>query len=504
MGKVLLAICVGSLLLFMALLPGNHSEAEDAFEYSRLIEEGQGAELFHPHHLLYLPIQQGLFHTAQSLGYDGRSYFMARSVSMLSGALALLLFFQIALQFGRGSNGRLAGVATLGLLFSYGFVRYACEVEIYLPAMALALAAVYAMLRARDSVRWWVAGIVFAAAAVLMHTINAALAVVVIPVFYGWISRQWKRGLLHGAATLTVVGLVYGLIHLQWGFFQPSVETAAEGGLQPGTVGKALVGLGQCVLSANFIFAYETVAEKLQTYFPYRVFSEELFAASHLPAWLKAIAPITFIFALVGLVLSAIFLLFKGFRQRAFNRTFFVLMLWLAGTVAPTLILEPSNPELWILALAPLWLLFFWLATNLKTIRWVTIMVCLLGVHNLVVGMGSVRNEEGDYNFKKAEWVLQQAGKNDVLNTSESFVFTFYLNYWGQAEVRNLNTQNWKLGDTTYVFADVFNPPLAVGVRYPKFAKKVAATAKELQPQCRKVHEDLFGGIWVVEVQEPK
>ena len=500
-----------AVLAFFALIaPGNHSEAEDAFEYSRLIEGGRDAVLFHPHHLLYLPLQKAVFQTVGVLGYGGRSYYVARAVSMVGASLALFLFYLIACRLqgwaGGPSDRRLPLISTLGLLCSYGFVRYACEVEIYIPAMALALAAVYSALRAAASNRWFAAGIVFAALAVLMHTINAAVALVVLPSIYLLVFRQWKRAALHAVATLAIVGLVYLAVQNIWGTFHPPVDSASEGGLQPGTIGKAMVGFGQCILSANFVFAYETVAEKLQALFPYRVFTEELFAAAHMPPWLKAIAPVTFVFALAGLIGAAGFLFFNGLRRRVFSWTFFVLLLWLGGTMFPTLLLEPSNPELWILALAPLWAVFLWLAATLhgsgKAMRLFALMVCLLGAHNLVAGMGSMRDREGDYNFKKAEWVLRQATPNDVLNTSDSFVFTFYLNYWSQAETRNINTQGWKSGATTYVFGDVFSPPAAIGVRYPEFAEKVAATATELKLLCRKIHDDQFGGIWIVDPQE--
>ena len=499
MGKMLLLLFFLSIIFFIAVLPGNHSEAEDAFEYSRLIEEGQGAELFHPHHLLYLPLQKGVFKSVQVLGYDGRSYYVARAVSMFSGAVALLLFFLVACRFGGASDGRIPFIATLGLLFSYGFVRYACEVEIYLPAMALALAAIYSTLRKR-----FIAGICFAALAVLMHTINMAVALVVIPLIYLVISKDWKRAVLHGAATLALIGLVYGVVQNTSGLFSPPVDSASEGWLQPGTVGKAIVGFGQCVLSANFIFAYEIIAEKLQAWFPYRVFSEELFAAAHMPRWLKAIAPLTFILALAGLVGAAGGLFFRACRRRAFDRIFFVLLLWLGGTLFPTLMLEPSNPELWILALAPLWMLFLWFAAGLEKAGWLAIVVCLLGVHNIVAGMGFVKDQKGDYNFRKSEWVLQHAEANDMVHTADSYVFSFYLTYWGECEVRNVNSQDWKLGSTTYLFDDVFCPPSAVGVRYPDFAKKVLATAQELKPQSQKAHDDQFGGIWIVEDQNPQ
>lgn len=512
MGRTLLGLFIGSMLLFVVVLPGNHSEAEDAFEYSRLIEEGRGAELFHPHHLLYLPAQKSIFNAVRAMGYDGRSYDVARAVSMLAGAASLGLFFLIAgrlqsLTSGR-TDRRLPWVATLGLLSTYGFVRYACEVEIYVPAMALMLAAVYSALRASNSIRWFLAGILLSALALLTHTINAATALVVVPFIYALSHRRWKQSLLHIVATLIIIGLAYGVVQNTCGTFRPATDTAAEGWLQPGTIGKAVVGFGQCILSANFVFAYEGVTEKLQALFPYRVFAEEIFAASHFPPWLKVLAPATFLSTLLAWVGGALFLLVSAARRRIFDRTLMWILLWLGGTLFPTLMLEPSNPELWVLVLAPLWAVFLWLAVSLdlsvRMVRVVWAMVALLGVHNLVAGMGAVRNRAGDYNFAKAEWVLRQAGPDDTIHTADSFVFSFYLDYWSEAEIRNVNTQDWRSGATTYVFGDVFNPPPAVGVRYPLFAEKVSATAAALGPHCRKIHNDPFGGIWIVDSKNPR
>lgn len=498
---------VAALCVFAVLLPGNHSEAEDAFEYSRLVEEGQGAELFHPHHLLYLPVQKGIFNAVQSVGYEGRSYYVVRAVSMLSGALALYLFLLVAgrLQAAAGDHAdrRMPWIATLGLLSSYGYIRYACEVEIYVPAMTLMLASVYAALRAGESGKWFAAAILFSAFALLLHTINAATALVVVPCIYLFHGRRWKQSLLHVAVTLSLVGVVYLWVQSTCGTFRPATDTASEGLLRPGTMGKAIVGFGQCILSANFVFAYENVAAKMQALFPYRVFAEEMFAGSHLPGWLKGMAPVTFIATLLVWFSMSLWLLVSAIRRRVFDRTVLWILPWLGGTLSPTLLLEPSNPELWILALAPLWMLLAWFSIRLKvTVRLLIPAVALLMVHNLVAGMGSVRNRAGDYNYAKAEWMLQQAEAGDTIHTAESFVFTFYLDYWSEAEVRNVNTQTWHPGTTTYVFDDVFHPPEAVGIRYPVFAERVGVTAAELQPLCRKIHDDQFGGIWVVDEPE--
>jgi hypothetical protein len=505
--KTILALIIGSLLLFLAAMPGNHSEAEDAFEYSRLVEEGQGAAQFHPHHLLYIPTLKMVFNSMEALGYEGRSYPVVRAVSMVGGSAVLCLFFLVAsrlqLLAGNKTGWRVPMVGTLGVLFSYGFLRYACEAEIYVPAMALALVPVCVSLRENASWRWFATGVFFAAFALLMHIINAGVVLVVVPLIYLTISKKWKRAVLHGLLTAALVGAVYWFVGQQWGTFRPITDTASEGGLQPGTLGKAMVGLGQCLLSGNFFFAYEPVAAKLQAWFPYRVFAEELFTAQNMPSWIAFVAPATFLLALSGIVAAGVLVVWVALRHGLSGKpVFWILALWSGGTMAPTLWLEPSNPELWVMSLVPLWGIVAWLLLETHCprfgLRVVTLFVMLMGMHNLFAGMGSIKSSKGDYFQEKSKWVLEHAGTGDTIHTADSYILAFYLNYWSNAEIRNVNSQDWKPGRTTYVFSDVFDPPPAIGVRYPEFARKVADAAQELQPISSKIHDDQFGGIWIV------
>ena len=503
------------ILLFFALVaPGNHSEAEDAFEYARLIEQGQGAQLFHPHHLLFLPLEQGVFKLAQGLGYTGRSYFVAQAVSMVSGAIALLCFFWMLSRFSKQSekkNHFWAWISSAGLLFSYGFLRYACEVEIYLPAMAVAAWAVCVALRGAEHWGWFMGGILLSTLALLLHVLNAGVALVAVPLIYLLLFKNRKRAVWHMLLTLLIVGGIYFWVSTVWGTFRPEVKTG-ETGLSFSTLWKAAVGLGQCLLSANFFFAYAPIAEKLQHLFPYRMFAEEFFMAARIPVWIKFLAPFTFLAALTGMLGVAVYLLFSLFRmgakslcEKVLTPAFWIFGVWLASAVAPTLWLEPSNPELWVMALLPLWGLFFVLFSALepsvRVAQAIALIVLILGLHNGFVGMGSIHSKQSDYNFCKAEWVLNQAQAGDVLHTADSFVFSFYLDYWSgsEVEVRNLNTQEWKHGKRTYVLDDLFHPIACITIRYPEFATQLAQNQSELKPLCQKVHDDSFGGVWIVE-----
>ncbi len=509
MTKGLLLLFFGSLVLFVLVLPENHSEAEDAFEYSRLIEEGTGAQQFHPRHLLYIPMQKAVYGVSRSLGYDGRSYYSARAVSMFAGAAGVCLFYLIVRRVmklcSREGDHWISITTVLGLLFSYGFIRYACEVEVYVPALALLLAAIYCALRNGS----WISvvlSILFSSLAVLMHMVNVVPAILVIPLLYAMVYGNRRHAWIHGMATLMLVGSVYFIIQHSWGTYMPGSDPSSEGGLRWDMVPKAIVGLGQCLLSANFVFAYSPVYEKLQSFFPYRMFDEEIFTASQMPEWVKLAAPITLGLAVAGLMLLLVLMLISFVRVRRWEewRPLFWIFVWAGGVIFPTVWVEPSNPELWIMSLPPLWLLGAWLVRQVLCRRIFVLVVCLFGLHNLVSGMEIVKSREGDYLFKKSEWILQNAGPDDVINTADTFVFSFYLDYWTPAEVKNLNTQNWGEGRMTYILNDVFNPPAAISARFPQQALHAAQAAAELRPLCYKVHDDQFGGVWSLDESESK
>jgi hypothetical protein len=72
------------------------------------------------------------------------------------------------------------------------------------------------------------------------------------------------------------------------------------------------------------------------------------------------------------------------------------------------------------------------------------------------------------------------------------------MQYWSDAEIRNVNTQKPKLGQKTFVLNDVFDPPAAIGVRYPVYETSVSIASDELRPICSKIHDGPFGGVWMV------
>ena len=126
-----------ALALFLLTFPENHVEAEDAYDYAWTVEQG-GRGLFHSFHLLYLPLMRALWHWARLPAAGLRAYPVMATASLLCGAAAVTVLFRTVRRF-RDTGTALFAAA--GLAVSYGFWRYACEAEVYVPASLATMAA---------------------------------------------------------------------------------------------------------------------------------------------------------------------------------------------------------------------------------------------------------------------------------------------------------------------------------------------------------------------------
>ena len=504
-------------LLFLAVLgvflltaPANHTEAEDAYQYARLAEQGRGAELFHFHHLLYLPVMQGLFRLLQGAGYAGRAFPLLMGVSMVCGALTVCLFTSL-LARQRGVAGALP--FSLGLLFSYGFWRYACEAEIYIPAALFAVGAFWLASDSAKGVWRTVATAVMASLGILLHLVN------VIPLaggmtLYYILRRRFKAAGAHLLLVTILVAAVYAGAALTAGLSYTGESQPQEGGLDPWMFPKGLVGAGQAVVSGNFLFAYPGVQQQIQRLFPYRMLGEELYMGRRAPFLSRAAAPVTLTaliivgaWLLTGLIRSLFaresrLAIFKSWGSDGWTALF-----WLLGTAGIVLLMEPGNPELWVLTLIPLWwtLSVCWPPLNRKlALGWGTF-VFLLALHNGAGGMALIRSQTGDYNYQKTKWLLSQELNGSLIITADNPVYIFYLRHHTGAEIIDLqhcsSAQQMaerieRHSGPIYVFGDVFAPPEALKHRFPESAKRVEPCAERLRSDVVKVHENEFGGVY--------
>ncbi|MCC7300583.1 MAG: hypothetical protein IT583_05845 [Verrucomicrobia bacterium] len=454
--------------------PSNHSEAEDTYYYAQMVERGGWSEMFHRHHLLYLPVARGIYRLAQRVGFEGRAMPVLIGLSIAS-ASAVICFFSVMLR--RSGAGRWWVVP---LLFSYGFWRYACAAEIYAPALAAVCAAWFFSAQPE---RMWrcVCCSIFA---VLLH-LACLPAVLAIGVLFA-VTKEWKRAGLFFLCTGLPVAAVYGVVQgavgtivfVDTGVVRSSLFAAS-------TWVKALFAFGQNVLSGNFLFSIPSMAEWLSGLFPYQMLQEELFMGRQADAVWQVVSVVTFFSALLLLGFAVIGLIRN---QRVWLCPMSV---WFAGNMAMALWVEPANPEMYIFVLLPFWFLVAngWKQAGYFGTFALSALAAAMLLHNAIGGMAFVQREAGDYCRQKAAWVVEHATAEDVVLAADSHGFITYLAYWSPActlDAKFQTSENIfqalerRSAGRVFVFSDVIEPLRPVARRNDEPVQRLKSLANQL------------------------
>lgn len=497
------AVFAAVLVFLLWTAPVNHSEAEDAYYYARMARQGAWSELFHAHHLLYLPLMRAVCGVAQKAD----CFSALTGVSMLSGVLAVCLFAALLRRFGI-SRLRASGFAA-ALLFSYGFWRYSTTVEIYAPAAALSLLTVYCAARGAER-KFFAGSILSGGAAMLMHLVTLPAVLLAAPLIY-LLRRQKKQAVLYTVGVLLIAGVGYGAVIAAGIHPQTFTDTLVQRGtlLNPSTWLRALVAWGQTVLSGNFLFSIQSVAEWITQLLPSQMMQEELFMGAQAPAWIPPAASVTFGLA-VGLAAGLFCVVAR--RAKSLWKAPPVLLIpvfgWFAAAAGMALLFEPANPEMWICVLPPFWLLaaLIWEAVPQRPVfNWMPVVLAvLLLVHNWIGGMSLVKSQDGDYCRQKGAWIIRQAQPDDLILTADSHSFVTFLEYNTSARILDakfigpteLKQQTQKSFGRTFVFSDVIDLLPAVTHRAPESVQQIWAAADELRAGLQPVHYDSFGIIY--------
>ncbi len=507
-------VFLAALVFLLLTVPANHNEAEDAYFYARMAESGRGAELFHRHHLLYLPLARSFWWAARALGLVARAFPALIGLSAIAGAATVALVWRL---FPRGGP-----LAALGLLFSYGFWRYSATVEIYAPLAALSVAAFFCAARAERRAGWAWGAIGFAAAALLTHLAAGPAVLAGIPILYA-VRRQWARAFLHVAVVITLTVAVYGAILSGPG----AVVYSDSAMVRPAVFSlrallSALPAAGHTVLSGNFVFAFPSAAERLETLFPHQMLHEEIFMGRNAPAWVRWFAPVTGVAAA-----AAVAALWGGAVRRALRRRFrperaeaavFVgAAAWLAGAALLAFFFEATNPEMWIPALPALWVCVGCFApppgsANRKALAALpSLAIAALLAHNAAGGFAPIWRAEGDYARHKTEWIANHAGPGDWILTADSHSVVTFLQYRSEAFVldgRFVGLSDWRrfwetrLPKRVWILGEFYHPPRALLNRPPPAESRRQELAEFLAPGVVQVHRD--DRVAVFEWKAPK
>jgi hypothetical protein len=498
----------------------NRSESDDAFVYATMVEVADHPWLYHPHHLIYGPSMQGSYSALQAVGYEGRAYGMLMFVSALSAAGSLFFFFMFC--YRRYSLRPVSSLLATGLLgVSYGFWRYAAEAEIALPASLLVLAALYYATGTKPKRSAFLLAVAFSVLAVLMHIMNVVPVFFAIPCFY-LLRRRWKAAVIHGVLSAGLVALVYGVIASMHPLYSGGGALRPE--IKLGTLVKAMVALGQCVVSGDFVVGLRSARAFLSELFAARMLDEEFFMGVRLSRLFVLFSMLTYLlFGLLGAAcVSRAVWVWKNmvkhrdrFQLPSGMATIVVAVIWFLGYAGLLICIEPGNPELWVMGLIPFWLIFCGLVLLPLTVDnrlWLPFaMLLILFIHNGAGGIGVLGDPAKDYQFQKAQWILEHASDKDVVITASDPVFELYLRYhcsgqviylhdWAPEQLQNGNLPTAEAD--VYVMGDVFNQINSLRIRFPAQTEEIDRYAEILRPLVAKVADDEFGGVFKVKTEE--
>lgn len=522
MKRLAILVCIAA--AYLVAMPLNRTEAEDAYAFAWAAERDTGRDLLHPHHLAYLPVMKAILGGVRSMIGGVGAHAVLTVTGAFSAAAAVMLFATLlAGPFGLGAVRGWAAAA--GLAVSYGFWRYAAEAEVYALMLALALASWSLAARARGPASHALSGALGGAAA-LMHIFGLIPALGAIPIWLA-VQRRWTAALLHGLACVMIVAGVYGAAGISP--LRPAGDGDAlrrEGGATAAAAARAAVGLGQSLVSGNFIFAQAGLADRIQSAYPARMLEEEVFMGRAARPWMRVV-PWGTLAVLAGVAVAILLRTARVGRGRqpapamkfqpvddedagaskAWIRAAAAAAIWFAAHAVLLWIEEPGNPELWIAALPPVWILLAVLLAALRLPHGYAVAVALaMAVHNWAGGMALLHDPGSDYNVTKASAVLAEAQEGDLVITAGGPVFHRYLRYSAPCPVLDAWAEplpfpgsSGASAGTVFILGDVFIPPPSLTARFRARAETLADYAEQIRPRSRRIREDDFGGVFVLD-----
>ncbi len=429
----------------------NRTEAEDAFTYALEVEKLPYGQLFHPNHRLYHPLAKGIF----VLSKQERSF---EVLAVFSGVMAVgslfVFYFLIKKLTGAGNWQSLAW--TVCLAFSYGFWRYAREVEVY--AMGwLGCLSVLALFFLWKGGRPWVRGVMYAVVVVVALNIHRALGppLLVIGLVDLFIQRQWLAGLVSAGVGL----LLYSVCEVSADalptrkvslakrgelsdFFEEELKVdrkqlSKKRPFRLSSLPKGAIGLGVSLLGGNVLMASEPVYEFFsKELFPYRFLAEEKMMVDGTSSlwilfWLLGVFTVVFLIGTAGKMLWRS--VRKGELPNSSEK--WAVLAGLGCYLVMIIVFEPGNPEMWLLGLPLVWLaLALWLPRF--PCRQIWFLGGALLVTNYVGGMFFLASKENDYHDQTSRLVRGEARAGDIyLMGTLNSVHARYVRYAVEVEV---------------------------------------------------------------------
>jgi len=434
----------------------NHSESYDSLNYALFAENFPLGTSPDSRNILFHALNRILFVTSDWLGLNIGALELIVSVSVLTGALSVVLFARLMKRrFGVSAFAAWTGAAFLGL--TYGFWRYTGAAEVYLPSIFLILCSLTLIFKFLDdeSQNWrsLVAASILSGIAVLFYQPNIIVLFFATFILFCSSSRFFSFVRYSVVGALVVVGgLVVSYLMIEGEVPGPSelvsFVTSRNGEFRSRpaihlALIKFVLAFGHDLFSAHWTRTLDPVRTALDPHIPGCVynFNVVVYAAKGIQ-YLTAIAAVLFI-PVVAMFLRLNWIASRKWKiTRPDNRTLFLIG-WMSslGLIVGTI--DPGSFEAWIPVLVP----FVGLLTvfviepccQLGKQRTLIAFLLLVFCYNFFGGIMVWRNPQGDYFFHKTAWIRQELTEQDtVLLNAFDYRMVDYLGYYSDARIVHL------------------------------------------------------------------
>jgi hypothetical protein len=434
----------------------NHSESYDSINYALFAENFPLGTAPDSRNILFHALNRILFVTSEWIGLNIRALELISMVSIVTGALSVILFARLMKRrFGVSPFAAWTGAAFLGL--TYGFWRYTGAAEVYIPSIFLILSSLTLIFKFLDdearNQRWLFAAGILSGLAVLFYQPNIIVLFVATFILFCSSSRFYSffRYVVVGALVV-VGGVVVSYLMIKGQVPVPSelvsFVTDRNGefrGRPPVHIAlvKFVLAFGHDVFSAHWTRTLDPIRTTLDPYIPGCVynFNVVVYAAKGIQ-YLTAIAAVLFIPVLAMFVRLHWIASRKWKIARPDNRTLFLIgWMGLMGLIVGTI--DPGSFEAWIPLLVPfaalLTVFVIEPCCQMGKQRALLVFLLLLLCYNFFGGVMIWRNSEGDYFFHKTAWMRRELTEQDTVLLNEfDYRIVDYLGYYSNARIVHL------------------------------------------------------------------
>lgn len=455
----LLIVCL-LIAFYVFTRPLNHSESYDSVTYALFAENFSLGTAPDSRNILFHVVNRALFVTSEWLGLGFRALELISFVSIVTGALSLVIFARLLKRrFDVSPFAAWTGAAFLGL--TYGFWRYAGAAEVYVPSIFLILCSltlIFKFLDSKTQSQWTlVAAGILSGLSVLYYQPN--VIVLFFATFVLFCSSEhffsYVRYSIIGALVV-IAGLVLSFMAINGN--APSIaeltdfvgERNGEFRDRPAihiAMVKFVLAFGHDVFSAHWTRTLDPVRTTLDPFIPGCVynFNVVVYAGKGIQG-LTAIAALLFVPALILFARIHWIAASTWKLAQPSNRVLFLICwLGLMGAIIGTI--DPGSFEAWIPLLVPFVGLIAVLAIEpccqLGKQRTVSAFLVILLGYNFFGGTLLWRNVQGDYFLHETAWIRQELTENDTVVVNEfDYRLVDYLHYYSDARIAHLTDDN--------------------------------------------------------------